>query len=66
MAENSAEGDTGLGSSNTGAGTNSNNDGGVGGSAAATHLWEESWDDDDDTNDDFATQLKEELARNSK
>ncbi|KAK5140975.1 DSS1/SEM1 family-domain-containing protein [Cryomyces antarcticus] len=30
--------------------------------AGTTHLWEESWDDDD-TSEDFAKQLKEELAK---
>ncbi|KAG8625859.1 hypothetical protein KVT40_006260 [Elsinoe batatas] len=38
---------------------------GPGGQPATTHLWEESWDDDD-TSDDFATQLKAELAKGKK
>ncbi|PSK37436.1 hypothetical protein B9Z65_2178 [Elsinoe australis] len=38
---------------------------GPGGQPATTHLWEESWDDDD-TSDDFASQLKEELAKGKK
>ncbi|PNS19766.1 hypothetical protein CAC42_7733 [Sphaceloma murrayae] len=38
---------------------------GPGGQPATTHLWEESWDDDD-TSDDFASQLKEELAKAKK
>jgi len=52
--------------SQTGAtGTAAGQQTGPGGQPATTHLWEESWDDDD-TSDDFANQLKAELAKGKK